>query len=54
MYHKKVQNVENVNDFLIMIFLNTVFQTSYKKCFIVKREYVSQSFVYYSFIKVIF
>ena len=43
LYHKKAQDVENVNDFLIMIFLNTVFQTSYEKCFIVTREYVSQS-----------
>ena len=27
MYHKKVQYVENFNDFLIMVFLNIVFQT---------------------------
>ena len=39
MYHKKTQYVENFNDCLIMIFLNIVFQTSYEKCFIVKREY---------------
>ena len=40
MHHKKGQDVENFNDFLIMIFLNTVFQTSYEKCVIVKRENV--------------
>ena len=30
-----------------MIFLNIVFQTSYEKCFIVKREYVWQSWCVY-------
>ena len=33
MYHKKAQYVENFNDFLIMVFLTIVFQTSYEKCF---------------------
>ena len=40
MYHKKAQYVENFNDFLIMVFLNivnTVFQTSFEKCFYGKK-----------------
>ena len=40
MYNRKAQNVYNFNDFLIMIFLKVVFQATYEKCFIVKREYV--------------
>ena len=40
MYNKKAQHLDNFNDFLIMIFLNVVFQTSYEKCLIVKRKYV--------------
>ena len=39
MYQKKTQYVENSNDCVIMIFLKIVFQTSYEKCLIVKREY---------------
>ena len=35
MYNKAAQYVNNFNDFLVM-FLNIVRQTSYKKCFIVK------------------
>ena len=37
MYHKKAQYVENFNDFLIMVFLTIVFQTSYEKCFYGKK-----------------
>ena len=38
MYHKKAQYVENFNDFLIMVFLTIVFQTSYEKCFYGKKR----------------
>ena len=38
MYHKKAQYVENFNDFLIMVFLTIVFQTSYEKCFYAKKR----------------
>ena len=40
MYHKKAQYVENFNDFLIIILINILFQTSYDKIFIAKRENV--------------
>ena len=38
MYHKEAQYVGNFNDFLIMVFLTTVFQTSYGKCFYGKKR----------------
>ena len=38
MYNKTAQYVNNFNDFLIMMFLNIVCQTSYEKCFIVKNK----------------
>ena len=38
MYHKKAQYVENFNEFLIMIFLNIVFQTRYEKMFYCKKR----------------
>ena len=38
MYNKKTQYVDHFNDFLIMIFLNVVFQTSYEKCFYYKKR----------------
>ena len=37
-YHKKAQYLENFNDFLIMVFLTIVFQTSYEKCFYGKKR----------------
>ena len=37
-YHKEAQYVGNFNDFLIMVFLTTVFQTSYGKCFYGKKR----------------
>ena len=38
MYHKKARYVGNFNDFLIMVILTTVFQTSYEKCFYGKKR----------------
>ena len=39
MYNKKAHYVDNFSDFLIFrIFLNVIFQTSYKKCFIEKEN----------------
>ena len=38
MYHKKAQYVENFHDFLIMVFITIVFQTSYEKCFYRKKR----------------
>ena len=54
MYHKKAQYVENFNDFLIMVFLSIVFQTSYEKMFYCKKrirltKLISISTKYYGF-----
>ena len=38
MYHREAQYVGNFDDFLIMVFLNIVFQTSYEKSFYGKKR----------------